>query len=69
MAVHVRTTRIDDGHYKVELIDACRNCLGEGKFKDDYQCPVCRGNGRVKITKDITVSIEPFSAETNPKTK
>lgn len=68
MAVHLSTKRIDAGHYKVELIDACRNCKGIGTLDGFNDCPVCNGQGRVKITKDITVSLEPFqSVTTNPK--
>lgn len=67
MAVHLKTTRIDDGKYRVELIDACRNCLGTGKLPkaphdlDDYSCFVCNGLGRVKITKEITITISQIT--------
>lgn len=39
--------------------DVCRNCRGSGK-RDNRTCPVCKGNGIVKITKDIYIYVEPI---------
>ena len=55
-------------------IEVCRNCKGTGiaytvpEFhpygrEDDpqpYECPVCRGSGRVKKTLNIEITIEPY---------
>lgn len=61
-------------NYDKESIEVCRNCKGTGvaymvpKFhpygkEDDpqpYECPVCRGSGRVKKTSNIRITIEPY---------
>jgi len=44
-------------------IDLCRNCLGEGTITLDFhigvhECPVCLGHGRVKVKKEIKITIE-----------
>lgn len=60
-------------NYEKESIEVCRNCKGTGiaytvpEFhpygrEDDpqpYECPVCRGSGRVKKTLNIEITIEP----------
>ena len=66
MAVHLKTTRKGAGKYLVESIDACRNCRGSGTVDGDF-CQVCAGQGRVKISKDITVEIEPMTPITPNK--
>ena len=57
-----------------DTIEVCRNCKGTGvaytvpEFhpygkEDDpqpYECPVCRGSGRVKKTSNIKITIEPY---------
>lgn len=61
-------------NYEKESIEVCRNCKGTGiaytvpEFhpygrEDDpqpYECPVCRGSGRVKKTLNIEITIEPY---------
>ena len=56
-------------NYEKESIEVCRNCKGTGiaytvpEFhpygrEDDpqpYECPVCRGSGRVKKTLNIEI--------------
>lgn len=61
-------------NYDKESIEVCRNCKGTGvaytvqEFhpcgkEDDprpYECPVCRGSGRIKKTLNIEITIEPY---------
>lgn len=58
-------------------IQICGDCKGEGKVwkqteparhgSSDYEighfntCSTCGGTGRVKVTKDITITIEPHT--------
>ena len=73
MAIHLGTTRIDAYHYIAHYADVCRNCNGTGTVNPN-QLPdenkicwwKCKGSGRVKVTKDITISVEPMALITNP---
>lgn len=61
-------------NYNKESIEVCRNCKGTGVAytvpelhpcgkEDDpqpYECPICRGSGRVKKTLNIKITIEPY---------
>lgn len=61
-------------NYKNERIEVCRNCQGTGiaytvpEFhhygKEDapepYECPVCKGSGRIRKTQNIEITIEPY---------
>ena len=52
-------------------IEICRNCGGSGEVEKEgvlsvlggYRfdvCPVCEGSGRVTVTRDVTVTVEPY---------
>ncbi|MFZ4545956.1 MAG: hypothetical protein ACOYN4_00895 [Bacteroidales bacterium] len=69
MAIHIITTRIDAYHYVAVYRDICRNCQGSGLTEWEtgvLRCRVCVGSGQVKVTKDITISVEPMETITNP---
>ena len=51
--------------YNYDRIELCRNCHGLGRVMGVKGCPVCEGNGVVKKTVRIAVSIEPFEAGTD----
>jgi len=47
----------------LERIEICRNCQGRGTDYDrndafTVTCSVCDGKGRVKVIKDIIITIE-----------
>lgn len=58
--------------YQHPTIELCRHCKGEGTvyelhtddMLDQYPiletCATCNGSGRVKISKVITINVEPF---------
>lgn len=60
---------------KHEKIELCRNCHGEGVVEVDpitalstpERCPVCQGSGLIKKTKDITITIEPYTNDNSDR--
>jgi DnaJ-class molecular chaperone len=45
-------------------VDVCRNCKGRGEFEmlsTKVNCPICQGKGRVKVTKEIRITVETIS--------
>lgn len=60
--------------YNFEALEICRNCGGVGYVKPEQgvlerlldcpdrrvHCPVCEGSGRVKVSRDVTVTVESF---------
>ena len=48
--------------YNRENIEICRNCGGTGvsEEQDFVFCPVCEGSGRVKVIRDITVTVKSY---------
>jgi len=64
--------------YNQSAIQICGDCKGEGKVwqqteparhgSSDYEvghfktCSTCSGSGMVKVTRDITITIEPHFA-------
>ncbi len=47
----------------IERIEICRNCQGRGTDYDlgdasTITCRVCNGKGRVRVIKDIVITIE-----------
>lgn len=63
--------RVGEGLYINRYVDVCRNCKGDGRVTaaaytcadtpaEPCLCPLCGGTGRVIITKEITVRIEPY---------
>lgn len=59
-------------HFDKKTVEICRNCQGTGRViptpcagpnpgeQIPIVCPVCRGSGRVKKTKNIKITIEPY---------
>jgi DnaJ-class molecular chaperone len=66
-------------HYDKESIEVCRNCKGTGvaytvpefhpygkeKDPEPFECPVCKGSGRVKKTLNIEITIEPYAGSSS----
>ncbi|MDX9907091.1 MAG: hypothetical protein RBS55_10935 [Bacteroidales bacterium] len=63
-----RIERLADGHYMTTYVDVCRNCTGSGgqgrQFVSGQRtwdwCPICEGSGRVVVTKEIHIKVEPY---------
>ena len=57
-------------NYEKESIEVCRTGIaytvpefhpyGREDDPQPYECPVCRGSGRVKKTLNIEITIEPY---------
>lgn len=64
--------RLGDGHYVTTYVDVCRNCKGKGTVTlSSYystgssrervtECTVCEGTGRVVVSKEIHIKVEPY---------
>jgi DnaJ-class molecular chaperone len=48
----------------VNYVDQCRRCKGTGmdNRNDSEVCPVCHGKKRVKVRKDIKITITPIES-------
>jgi DnaJ-class molecular chaperone len=60
--------RISAKHYRSTYVAICRNCKGSGHIISDEPggciedpCPICSNSGRVVITKEIYINVEPFN--------
>ena len=51
-------------------VEACRICRGSGEDGSGAACEVCGGTGLVRVTREITVRVEPYynarTASPNP---
>lgn len=54
-----KINRLGDGHYLTSYVDVCRNCKGTGTISGS-KCAVCQGTGRVVVSKEIHIKVEPY---------
>ncbi len=59
------TQRLGDKRLRTEIVDVCRECLGDGYQRTEpfgvmIPCHLCKGSGRVLIAKEITITVAPY---------